>query len=195
MGNDREDVVLVEKAGSGDDEAFNTLIAKYQGPIFQFCLRMLHNAEEAEELTQDVFVRLYRNLKLFRGDSKFSTWLFQIAKNLTLNRLQYLRRRQFFKQLSLDDTEKKDGGEGKKLDVTDEKKRADTIMEDSERRREIQRNIEALPPDYRTVLIMRDVEERSYAEIAEAMGVAEGTVKSRIHRARAALRSNLSDSL
>ena len=195
MGEDGEDTALVARARKGDRKAFDRLIQKYQARIFQFCYRMLGDAEEAEELAQDVFIRLFHHLKRFRGEAKFSTWLFQIAKNLSLNRLHYLRRRNFFSFLSLDEAQGRSEGSGRRLDVADDRKGADGLYEARETQQLVQRKIALLRPDYRAVLVLRDIEDMSYAEIAGIMKMAEGTVKSRVHRARLELKNSLTDCL
>ena len=155
---------------------------------------MLHDRGEAEELTQDVFVSLYRNLKRFRQEAKFSTWLFQIAKNLTLNKIKYLKRRHFFASQSLDQTRQTAEGEFR-VELRDEGVDVEAAYEHRERQRMVQDKIALLRPEYRAALILRDVEGLRYDEIAAILNLAEGTVKSRLHRARAELKNSLEDHL
>jgi RNA polymerase sigma-70 factor (ECF subfamily) len=183
-----DDLHLVRRACGGDVRAFDLLTRKYQGRIYAFCLHLVHNVEEAEELTQDVFIKLFANLPSFRADAKFSTWLYQIAKNLSLNKLKHLKRRRYYQQTSLD-ARREDGEAG--LEVRDEAKNIEALFEDIELQTLIQQKIDALREDYRRMLILRDVEGLSYDEIARRMRLTAGTVKSRLHKARLALRESL----
>jgi RNA polymerase sigma-70 factor (ECF subfamily) len=189
--DDSEDLDLVGKASRGDRQAFDKLIQKYQHRVYHFCFRMVNDVEEAEELTQDVFVKLFSNLKRFRQESKFSTWLFQIAKNLSLNKLKYLKLRRYYTTQSLDESKKTETSE-LKHELADERKDVQTLFEDIEMQTLVQSKIDALRADYRTALVLRDIEGLSYEEIAKIMKLAEGTVKSRIHRARLELKDSLS---
>jgi RNA polymerase sigma-70 factor, ECF subfamily len=190
QGEENEDNELLKRAGDGDMRAFDALLGKYHVRIYQFCLRMLNNVDEAEELTQDVFIKLYRNLKRFRGESRFNTWLFQIARNLTLNKLKYLKRRHYFTSQSLDRppaaTENLPGRE-----LQSPEKDTARLYEDFELQTLIRRAIDALSPENKTLILLRDMEGLSYAEVAEITGLNEGTVKSRLHRARMELKKTL----
>lgn len=187
---DPEDLELVRRASKGDRLALDRLILKYQSRVYHFCYRMVNNAEEAEELTQDVFVKLFSNLKRFRQESKFSTWLFQIAKNLSLNKLKYLKIRRYYSMQSLDEPRRLESSEVS-AEMADERKDAQTYFEDLELQALIQKKIAELRSDYRTALILRDIDGLSYEEIAKIMHLAQGTVKSRIHRARLDLKESL----
>lgn len=189
--DDPEDDQLVQRAQAGDESALNRLIAKYQRRIYAFVYHILRDADEAEELTQDVFIKLCANLPGFRSESKFSTWLFQIAKNLSLNRIKYLKRRRYYSQTSLD--ESGDTGDERNLEVPAEGKDAAAQIEDSEANRLLHEKIGELGDDVRKPLVMRDIEGMRYDEIAKAMNLAEGTVKSRIHKARTELRESLGE--
>lgn len=188
--DDREDLELLRRARAGDRAALNRLIRKYQQRVYHFCLRMVHDAQDAEELTQDVFVKLFANLKRFRAESKFSTWLFQIAKNLSLNKLQHLKRRKQFAHASLDEPKRLKDDEVS-LDLADDADDAETQITGTETRRLVQAKIDALREEHRIPLILRDIEGLSYDEIARIMKLAEGTVKSRIHKARLELKNSL----
>lgn len=189
--DDPEDDELVQRAQAGDESALNRLIAKYQRRIYAFVYHILRDADEAEELTQDVFIKLCANLPGFRAESKFSTWLFQIAKNLSLNRIKYLKRRRYYTQTSLDESDEP-GGE-RSLELPAEGKDAAAQIEDSETNRLLHKKIDELGDDVRRPLVMRDIEGMRYDEIAKAMNLAEGTVKSRIHKARTELRESLGE--
>lgn len=185
-----DDLRLVRRACGGDTQAFELLTRKYQGRIYAFCLHLVNNVEEAEELTQDVFIKLFSNLTTFRADAKFSTWLYQIAKNLSLNKLKYLKRRKYFQNTSLD-ARPADEGDAGGHEVRDEGKSIEALYEDIELQTLIQQKIDALREDYKRMLILRDIEGLSYDEIARRMRLTAGTVKSRLHKARIALRESL----
>lgn len=191
--DDSEDGELVQRARAGDGGALNRLIGKYQRRIYAFCYHILRDADEAEELTQDVFIKLCANLNHFRAESKFSTWLFQIAKNLSLNRIKYLKRRRYYSQTSLDDAGDPGAESERNLELPAEGKDAAAQIEDSEFNRLLHEKIGELGDDVRKPLVMRDIEGMRYDEIAKAMNLAEGTVKSRIHKARTELRESLGE--
>ncbi|MBI4208333.1 MAG: sigma-70 family RNA polymerase sigma factor [Deltaproteobacteria bacterium] len=165
----------------GDASAFQEVVARYQRGIFGFCLRMIGNVAEAEDLAQEVFLRAFRSIRRFRGQSKFSTWLYQIARNLSLNRIRYLRRRRTsdLQSVSMENEAS--------LAVIFENGEIDSpegAVLEQERRRHLSEAIVSLDILYREVILLRDVEGLSYEEISEALGTAVGTVKSRLHRAR-----------
>lgn len=168
----------------GDARAFGDLISLYQRRIHAFCARMLQDPSEAEDLAQDVFLTVYQNAKEFRGESSFTTWIYRIARNQTLNRIKYLERRGRSSRKSLDDL-----GEER---LESEDRAADDLVEGEQSVRLVRAAIEALPEQQKTVLILRDIEGLAYEEITEITGLALGTVKSRIHRARSALAEALS---
>lgn len=182
-----DDVRLVSRVAEGDDGAFEELVVRYQNRIFAFCLRMLGDRLEAEDVAQDVFLTLYRNAGEFRGESQFSTWLFRIAKNQTLNRIKYLERRGRSQKRSLDDIA--DDGPGAIADqsVT----RQDDHLAERQQAAIVQEAIGTLAEDHRAVVVLRDMEDLSYEEISEITGLPIGTVKSRIHRGRTALARRL----
>lgn len=188
--DDGEDLELLRRARAGDRAALNRLIRKYQQRVYHFCLRMVHDAQDAEELTQDVFVKLFSNLKRFRAESKFSTWLFQIAKNLSLNKLQHMKRRKRYAHASLDEPKRAKDDEVN-IDLADDAEDAEAQITGNETRQLVQDKIDELREEHRIPLILRDIEGMSYDEIARVMKLAEGTVKSRIHKARLELKNSL----
>ena len=183
-----EDGALVLRVAAGDDEAFGELVRRYEHRIYAFCARMLHDKEEAEDVAQDVFLTLYRSAGDFRGESQFSTWLFRIAKNQTLNRIKYLERRGRSKKRSLD--EHADDGPKALPDARAE--RPDDRIADRQTADLVHEAIGALAEDHRAVVVLRDMEDLSYEEISDITGLPIGTVKSRIHRGRTALAKRLS---
>ncbi len=177
------DAEAVRRVISGEKEAFETLVARYEVKIFNVCYRMLGSQEEARELTQDIFLKAFRKIKGFRGDSKFSTWLFQVAVNHCRNRLKYLKRRRYYDTDSTD--EPIHGAQGEiERQLPDNARRPDVLSERAVMKRILHEAIQALSEDFRTAIILRDIQGLSYEEIAEVTGIPEGTVKSRIHRAR-----------
>lgn len=184
-----EDARLCARVAEGDEAAFAALVERYQHRIFGFCARMLGgDRAEAEDLAQDVFLTVYRNAGEFRGDCAFSTWLFRIAKNQTLNRIKYLERRGRSARRS----------EGEAPDeriarlVDPDARSPDDAMAEQQTARMVQEAIDELHEEHRAVVVLRDLEDLSYEEISEMTGLPLGTVKSRIHRARSALAKRLS---
>lgn len=184
------DLALCRRVKAGDERAFETLVLRYQDRVFSFCRRFLGDRAEAEDVAQEVFLALYRSADDFRGESAFSTWLLRIAKNQSLNRLKYLDRRGRLGRRSLDEISEE------KLNASEEG-RAErdspvSLVEGNETVEIVRRAISTLAPDHRLVVVLRDVEDLSYEEIAKVTGLPVGTVKSRVHRARAALAARLS---
>ncbi len=178
---------LCARVAEGDDEAFSILVERYQHRVFGFCARMIGDRAEAEDLAQDVFLTLYRNAGNFRGESAFSTWLFRIAKNQTLNRIKYLERR------GRSARRRERDSEARLSRVADETALGpDDIVANRERATMVQAAIDELGEEHRAVVVLRDMEDMSYEEISEITGLPLGTVKSRIHRARSALAKRLS---
>lgn len=188
----QDDEVLVQRAVDGDESAYAMLVQRYRNRIYNFTYRYTGNAAEAEDLAQDVFIKAYRNLHRFRGDAKFSTWLYQIAKNMSINRLRTIKRAIVgLVQVVRDE----DGDElaDPISQAQSEGRSPEEWMLGSEADSVVQRAIGQLTPVYRAALILRDIEDLPYDEIAVILGLAEGTVKSRIHRARAELKELLAD--
>jgi len=184
------DVELIREFLKGNQSSFNRLVLKYQNKIFNLCYRMLGDQAEAEDVAQDVFVTLFRSVKTFRGDSLFSTWVFRITVNHCKNRLKYLTRRNYFRTQSLDQPLPTEEGEVTP-DVEDDGETPEEILVTSEIQDLIQRKIGELDEEHRTAIVLRDIQGLSYQEIADILHLKEGTVKSRIHRARLELKEKL----
>jgi RNA polymerase sigma-70 factor, ECF subfamily len=181
---------LIASAARGDREAFDQLVRSRMHRVYNLCYRMMGDHEEAGDCAQDTFLKAYRALKDFRGESSFITWLCSIAINTCKNRLQsaaYRHSRRIVPIGAVDSSESEDGA----LDPPDPAPTALDRMERHELDFLVQEAIRALPPDARTVIVLRDVEGFSYEEIARITGWAIGTVKSRIARARGQLRESL----
>ncbi|MDK2855892.1 MAG: polymerase sigma-70 factor, subfamily [Bacillota bacterium] len=179
------DEVLVKECRRGSREAFAVLVERYQAKIYNLTYRLLGNADDAEELTQEAFCRAFAKLGEFRGEAAFSTWLYRIAHNLCLDEL---RRRQRRPVLSLSEHEMRRYLE----EVPGENPEAAELCVRRAVLGRLQEVLATLPPDQRTVLVLRDVQDLSYEEIAQIIGCSLGTVKSRLNRARRALRDKLS---
>lgn len=172
-----------------EEKAFDALVLRHQGQIFNVCYRMLGNAAEAEDVAQDVFVKAFIAIESFRGDSAIGTWLYRIAVNLCKNRLKYLGRRQYNSTAEISDVPERTFSEtGTSRTVGEITARPDEALEGSRAETRIQRALASLEDAFRELLVLRDIQGLTYAEVVHITGLAEGTVKSRLHRARAALR-------
>jgi len=185
-----EDAVLVERVRDGDMEAFGLLVAKYQDRVYNTCWRMCGHVEDARDLTQDTFFKAYQAIALFQGRSGFYTWLFRIAVNLALS---HRRKAKYRRTQSLDGEGNPGTGSEPLRDRVEDVSAPSPVGRAmaAEMHQQIERALDALDPDHRAVIVLRDIEGFDYAEIAGILDVAVGTVKSRLHRARAALRDEL----
>ena len=175
----------IEKAKQGDAQAFEVLYNLHKRRVYSLCLRMTANAAEAEDLTQEAFLQLYRKIATFRGESAFSTWLHRLAVNVVLMRL----RKKGLSVVPLEETTETEE-ETPKKDLGAE----DTRLAASIDRLQLQRAIERLPPGYRSIFVLHDVEGYEHNEIAEIVGCSIGNSKSQLHKARLKLREFLKTS-
>lgn len=166
---------LVRRAQGDDRSAFDSLYAQHVGRVYAVCLRMCANRAEAERLTQDVFVRAWQNLKKFRGDSAFASWLYRLAVNVVLQDGRSNRRRDAHVAV---------------LPEPELFARASSTSRDDDRM-DLERAIASLPPGARQVLVLHDIEGYKHTEIARMTGTAVGSVKAQLHRARKLLRERL----
>ena len=180
---------FVARLVARDESAFNELVVTYQRRVFALVFRMLGRRDEAEDLAQEVFVQVFKAIDQFRGDSKLSTWIYRIAVNLCKNRAKYLSRRHANDQDDVDAMADRLPFSAAKGVSVGGISRPDELVEGMQLEVVVKRAIAQIEPEFREVLILRDVEDMSYEEIAEVTGLADGTVKSRIHRARAQLRT------
>lgn len=172
-----------------DESAFNELVVMYERRVFALVYRMLGRRDEAEDLSQEVFVQVFKAIDQFRGESKLSTWIYRIAVNLCKNRTKYLSRRHAGAQDDVDAmAERVPLSAAKGVSVGDVS-RPDELVEGMQLEAVVKHAIGQLDPEFREALILRDVEDMSYEEIASVTGLPDGTVKSRIHRARGQLRA------
>ena len=174
-----EEYAVICRVRDGDANAFETLVTAYQKQVYNLALRTVGDAEDAADMTQEAFLRAYRSLGSFRGDSKFSVWLYRLTTNICID---FLRSRGRRPTVSL--TVENDDEEAQELDVADERFDPVETFQRAELRRAVQRGLQTLPEDYRTILILRELNGLSYAEIGQTLRLEEGTVKSRLFRAR-----------
>ncbi|MCK6574860.1 sigma-70 family RNA polymerase sigma factor [Myxococcota bacterium] len=186
-----EEQRLVKRLKRREEHAFHELVVRHQSMIYGLCVRMLGHPDEAEDVAQDVFVRSFQAIDSFRGDSSLGTWLYRIAINLCKNRLKYLGRRRHGSGQTVEDVPEGEllrsvaGG----LSVGEPAPRPDEALSGNQTESLIQRALAAVEPDFRELLVLRDIDGLSYAEVMVITGLAEGTVKSRLHRARLALKT------
>ncbi len=182
MSNQSSDKKLVKRVQKGDKGAFDLLVLKYQHKIVNLVMRYVRDPELALDITQEAFIKAYRALPRFRGDSAFYTWMYRIAVNTAKNHLAAQRRRPMNVELDLQDPEQ--------YDLHAKLKETDTpegVALSNELKELVERAIAALPEDLRTAIILRELEGMSYEEIAQTMECPVGTVRSRIFRARDAI--------
>ncbi|HEY9284089.1 MAG TPA: sigma-70 family RNA polymerase sigma factor [Pyrinomonadaceae bacterium] len=181
---------LLAAAREGDESAFAELVRRYRGQITNYAYRVVGDYETAVDLAQETFLRVFRAAERYQSSYAFSTYIYRIATNLAISELRK-RKRQRLVSLTGFFQPREQGGDDCELDPADLRPLADTTLVDDERRQAVARAIATLPEKYRVPLVLRDVEERSYEEIARILDMSEGTVKSRISRARAFLRDKL----
>jgi RNA polymerase sigma-70 factor (ECF subfamily) len=176
---------LIQRCRRGDEAAFETLLRRYEKKVYALCRRMCRDEDDAMEAAQDAFLAVWRGVGSFRADARFSTWVYRLTANACLDLLRREKKRGG--DLSLD-------GEEGVAEPADPSPTPEELAERQETRRLVREALRALPDDYRAVLLLRELGQLSYAEIADATGLELGTVKSRISRARLALRNNLAAS-
>jgi RNA polymerase sigma-70 factor (ECF subfamily) len=173
----------IDRAKQGDAECFEALYGLHKRRVYSLCLRMVGNTAEAEDLTQEAFLQLYRKIATFRGESAFSTWLHRLAVNVVLMRL----RKKWLPEVSLEETLEPQNEDGHKRDIG----ARDNVLVGAIDRVNLERSIESLPPGYRIIFVLHDVEGYEHNEIAKRMGCSIGNSKSQLHKARMKLRDLL----
>jgi RNA polymerase sigma-70 factor (ECF subfamily) len=185
-----DDSQLVSSCRKGEIDAFEALMEKYQKKILNLAFRMIGDYDEACEVVQDAFLSAYRSIKKFRGEARFSTWLYSIVLNLSRNRMKQLRARGAREVYSID--ARAETGEGsRRMDPPDPGLSIPEQMEKREVDARVQGCIDGIDSDYREVLVLRDIQGFSYEEIRDILKIPDGTVKSRLFRARDALKECL----
>lgn len=171
---------IIDRVLSGDTEAFEALVLEHQNKVYSLALRMVGNEEDARDMAQEAFIRAFSSLTGFRGDSKFSVWLYRLTSNICID---FLRSRAKKRTVSMTwtDDEGDDAGE---LEIPDERFSPEEQFDRRSIRESVQRGLDSLSPQYREILVLREINGLSYEEIGRVLGIEEGTVKSRIFRAR-----------
>ena len=185
--NEMQEKAWIDAAREGDPLAFEQLIHLYEKRVFALTRRMCKNPADAEEAAQETFLAAWQGLRFFRGDSSFSTWLYRLASNACVDLLRKEGRHQTAAGPSLNDEEVV-------LEIPDEAPTPHALVEQAELKEQIEAGLAALPEEYREVLILREIHQQSYDEIAEILSLDLGTVKSRINRGRKRLRKFLLES-
>lgn len=180
----REDRDLVLRCLKNDQAAYHRLLEKYRRPVYGIVRRMIPDDEDARDLSQESFIRAFRNLNQFDPERRFSSWLFRIAHNLCID--HYRRRK-----LDTVPMVRRDNGEESTWDLPDTTPGPEVEFSDRERGRRLLAAVESLPPAYRSVIILRHQQGLAYEEIAEVMELPLGTIKARIHRAHRLLKEKL----
>lgn len=175
---------LIKQIKNGDERAFEQLLSAYEKKVYNMAYRTCQNPQDAMDITQEVFLRVFRSIKGFKEESSFSTWLYRIATNLCID---FARRSAKNNAISL--TVYDEDGAGTEMEIADSTYTPEVYLEKMELRREIKKGLLALSPEHRHIIILRDINGLSYLEIAEILELEEGTVKSRLARARAKLAS------
>ena len=176
--NQSEEKRCIQQAQNGDMRAFEALVTEHERFVYHIALKLLNNPHDAEDAAQETFLKAYTSLSHFRGESKFSVWLYRLASNVCIDMLR--RKNVGTVSLSAGDGE----GEDVQLDIADTRFQPETELEKKELRRAINQGLSQLPDNYRQALILRELGGQSYEEIASALQLDLGTVKSRIFRAR-----------
>ena len=181
-----DEKAIIEKVLAGDSNAFGELVEAYQDKVYNLALRMCGNADDAFDLAQDAFFRAWRGLSGFQFESAFSTWLFRLTSNVCLDWLRAKKRRPTVSLTTLDDE-----GEEVQMEIRDPGKSPEELLLAAEDRAAVAKAMNELPVEFREILTLRAIDDLSYTEIAEILHLREGTVKSRLSRARLALRNKL----
>ncbi len=175
---------LVDRFKAGDTHAFSHIVRRYQDRVYSLCKRWMGDAAVAEEVAQDVFIALYRSLARFRGESSLSTWIYRVAVNHCKNKRLYRNRRRMDRHEPLEGRERDDAPQrqfaapGRGTDARTERSQAEQLIHQA---------LEVLSEEHRQVIVLRDIQDLDYHEIAEILDLPRGTVKSRLHRARTEL--------
>jgi RNA polymerase sigma-70 factor (ECF subfamily) len=184
---------LVQRLKRRDEAAFNELVRLYQGKIYRLVFRMIGDPGEAEDLAQEVFVTVFKSIDSFRGDSKLSTWMYRVATNHCKNRIKYLGRRAHKQKKEFDEVGDRDAIESASMSTSATVPRPDDLADARQTERIIRQALSELPEDQRELIVLRDIENMTYEEIKDVTGLPEGTVKSRLHRARLALQKRVQE--
>lgn len=185
---DKEEQQLVERLRRRDEAAFNLFVQRYQDRVFRLLLRMLGDKAEAEDLAQEVFISIFKAIDGFRGDAQLSTWVYRVTMNHCRNRIKYLARRHRQSTESFEEGGAADEGSAQSDHAPQQPVAPDRALEGRQTHALLEQGLASLDEEQRELILLREVEHLSYEEIVKVTGLPQGTVKSRIHRARASLR-------
>lgn len=174
-----QEAMIVQRIIGGETEAFELLVLEYQKNVYNVALRITGNAEDAADMAQEAFIKAFNSISSFKGDSRFSVWLYRIVSNVSVDFLRSKARRPS-SSLSIENEE----GETVELEIADESLSPEKLLETKLSSQAVRRGLDSLPEDYRQILLLREIQGLSYDEIAQILDVEIGTVKSRIFRAR-----------
>jgi RNA polymerase sigma-70 factor (ECF subfamily) len=184
------DEELVRRVQAGNNEAFEELVKRYERKVYNIAYRLMGNERDASEVLQDAFLRAYRFLPKFQFKSSFFTWLYRIATNVSLTKL---RKREKVQLVSIDEPANADGD--LPLEIPDYRYNPEKMMKQRQLREALQKAVDELPPDYRSVVVLRDLEGLSNEEVSKVLSLSVAAVKSRLHRGRLELRKVLAEYL
>lgn len=184
------DIQLVRAFQSGKGNAFDQLVLRHKDRVFTLCCRFLGDYQEADDMAQEIFIKVYKNLQNFRAEASFFTWLYRIAVNSCKNRLKSLEYKYRRKQVPLPGSQNP-GDSGSIKEIEDNQPTPAAALEKTEKGKLIQKTINSLPKEQKMMVVLRDIEGLSYEEIIKLTGHKLGTVKSKLARARTALREKL----
>ena len=184
-----EELNIIKKVLDGDTDAFEKLVFANQKNVYNLALKMTRNEDDALDISQEAFLKAYQGLNVFRGESKFSVWMYRLTYNLCID---FLRKKSKSQVISLS-AYQNESGDSPEMDLPDIRELPEDSVSRKELRKEIADSIDELGQSHREVLVMREINDMSYTEIAETLGISEGTVKSRLARARLNLANILAD--
>lgn len=182
---------LIKKSLQGDTVAFEELVLEYQNKIYALSYRYMGNEEDAYDMTQEAFLKAYRSLRSFKGDSSFGTWLYRVASNVCLDELRRRKRRVI--AFSLDEPLATREGDELEKEIKDTALTPDLVYENKELGTYIQNLLDQMKPEHKSAIVLRDVMDLTYEEMAEVLDCSIGTVKSRLSRARTAFRKKFEE--
>ncbi|WP_054693238.1 RNA polymerase sigma factor [Syntrophomonas palmitatica] len=181
--------ILLQRSIQGDTGSFEELVVQYQNKVYALAYRYMGNEDDAYDMAQEAFLKAFRSLRSFKGNSSFGTWLYRVTTNVCLDELR--RRKRRIAPLSLDEPLATQDGDEMEKEIADHSPGADILYEQKEFSQYIQSLLDEMKPEHKSAIVLRDVMELSYEEIAESLNCSLGTVKSRISRAREILRKKL----
>lgn len=186
-----EETLFVSRLRANEDAAYDELVREYHASIYHIACRMLNDPGEAADVTQDIFVKVFRNIGRFRGQSSLKTWIYRVAMSEILNRIRWSRRRFRHQTVSLDEAPPEREAPGSPIQLSDDGPGPEAALQRKEREEAIQAGIGRLSRQHRSIVVLRDIQGFSYEEISEILGISIGTVKSRLARARDELKKCL----